>query len=707
MTLGRRTVVFSYPSRGWGRFWEGLQVTPTIPVFCSSFCSEITKLLGEERSKRILDGRQIAREYLLVGEQRMEKLRRTLWRSAWLLLGISLGSCKTTQPRSTARPPVDDSPKIASQTELPLPESPAQQIITRIQQKPTFDLVEQIIQKSQARFLQGEKDLKAGFLERARKNFDESLEILLRSGFVISQEERLERHYEGLLDRIHNYELSSLKEGDGFTEERYESAPIDEISSGELPLTFDPKSKTLAEQTLRKVPHDIPLTLNDTVLRFLDYFQNGGRRAMEAGMQRAGRYRDMISQILAEEGLPQDLIYLCQAESGFKPLAYSKAKCKGLWQFGAARGQEYGLRQNWWIDERSDPEKSTRGAARHLKDLYRQFGNWLLAMAAYNTGPGNVERAIERTGFADYWELAKRGTLHPETQNYIPIILAMAIISKDPGKYGFEVRPDPPVTVDKVHIDSAIDLRLAAESLDIRLSEIQDLNPHVRRLTTPRKDHEFTLYLPEGTQERFLQELAAIPEDMRVNWRMHRVEEGETLSVVAKKYRTTPSAIAQVNNLNENRNIQVGGKLIIPVTPGRSRETSMIDGSKVRYKVKRGDTITSVARDFDVTTAQIRKWNKLGANTRLRPGRILMIRTPEYMAQSGPPANNPRPAATRHLDGNGDKRNRVIHKVKKGETLFAIAANYKTTINSIRDWNNLSQNGNLKVGDRLTIYLNR
>lgn len=640
----------------------------------------------------------------------MDKLRRPFWRLVLVLIGIGLGSCKTTQPRSsTAKPPVEESPRISIQSELPvLPESAAQQVITRIQQKAPFDPIEQVIQESQARFSQGEKDLEAGFLEKARKNFDEALEIILRSGFVISQEERLERHYEGLLDRIHNYELAALKEGDGFTEERYESAPIDEISSGELPLTFDPKSKILAEQTLKKVPHDIPLALNDTVLRFLDYFQNNGRKAMEAGMQRAGRYRRMIAQILAEEGVPQDLVYLCQAESGFKPLAYSKARCKGLWQFGAARGQEYGLRQNWWIDERSDPEKSTRAAAKHLKDLYQQFGDWLLAMAAYNTGPGNVERAIERTGFADYWQLAKRGTLHPETQKYIPIILAMAIISKDPGKYGFEVTPDPAVTVDKVHIDSAIDLRLAAESLDIGLSQIQDLNPHVRRLTTPRNDLEFTLYLPEGTKEKLLHELAAIPEDMRVNWRLHRVDEGETLFAVAKRYRTTPSAIAQVNNLNERRNIQVGEKLIIPVTPDRGRGASpIIAGSWVRYKVKRGDTIASVARDFDVTSAQIRKWNKLGVNTRLRLGRVLVIRPPELMAKSSPPDNTSRQGASRHSDGANEKRTRVVHRVKKGETLFAIAANYKTTISSIRDWNNLSQNENLKAGDRLTIYLGR
>jgi membrane-bound lytic murein transglycosylase D len=640
----------------------------------------------------------------------MARLRRQTVRfwTAMPLLGILCVCCKTTQQKtSVAKAPVAEVPKAPPEPAVTLlPESPAKPVSTIKQQELTVEPVESLILRSQESFLRGEKNLKAGFPEKAKKDFDESLEILLRSGFVISQEERLERHYESLIDRIHNYEMAALKEGDGFNEERVEAAPLDEIARGEVPLTFDPKSKELAEETVKQTEHDLPLPINDLVLRYLDYFQNRGRKTIEVGMQRAGRYREMISKILAEEGLPQDLIYLCQAESAFKPLAYSKAKCKGLWQFSSGTGASYGLRQNWWIDERSDPEKSTRAAARHLKDLYAQFGDWLLVMAAYNWGAGGVERAVAYTGYADYWELLKRNNLPAETKNYVPIILAMTILSKDSSKYGFEVRPESMLAFEKVQISSAIDLRLVAESLDLTLADVQELNPHVKRLTTPKNDPEFSLYVPQGMKERFLKEIAAIPEDMRVNWRKHRVEEGETLTEIARKYRTTTLAIAQVNSLKQGSTIQFGDRLIIPVTPSRGgRGIVTADGSRIRYVVQRGDTVSSVARDFDVTMAQVRKWNKL-RSSKLRAGRVLVIYSTDVAA---PPLTV---ARTKHPVESSDtpseaKRVRVVHRVKKGDTLYAIAANYGTTIDLIRDWNNLSRADSLKVGDRLTIYVDR
>jgi membrane-bound lytic murein transglycosylase D len=329
-------------------------------------------------------------------------------------------------------------------------------------------------------------------------------------------------------------------------------------------------------------------------------------------------------------------------------------------------------------------------------------------MAAYNWGAGGVERAVAYTGYADYWELFKRNNLPAETKNYVPIILAMTIISKDPARYGFEVAPDPPARVEKVPLTSALDLRLVAESLDLTLAEVQELNPHVKRLTTPNNDPDFNLYVPQGMADKFLQEIAAIPEGMRVNWRKHRVEEGETLSQIAQRYRTTTSAIAQVNSLDEDARLQFGDKLIIPVTPGQGgRGPAAASGSRIRYIVQSGDTVASIARDFDVTVAQVQKWNRLSSRTKLRPGRAVSIFTDLPAASVAAVQPSKRSNSHGSAAASAAKPIRVVHQVKRGDTLYTIATNYNTSIDSIRDWNKLSQNDNLRVGERLTIYVSR
>ena len=248
----------------------------------------------------------------------------------------------------------------------------------------------------------------------------------------------------------------------------------------------------------------------------------------------------MIARVLHEEGVPQDLIYLAQAESAFQPLALSRAGARGMWQFVAYRGQQYGLRRTWWIDERQDPEKATRAAAQHLRDLYGLFGDWYLAMAAYNCGPGNVQKGIERTGYADFWELYRRNVLPKETKNYVPIILALTLIAKDAAHYGIDVDPEVPVATDIVKPGRAIDLRLVAETIDVDAETLRGLNPSLLRLATP-DDPAFELHLPAGTSERFSAEIADIPANKWVSWRRHRVEAGETLTSIAKIGITMPA----------------------------------------------------------------------------------------------------------------------------------------------------------------------
>jgi membrane-bound lytic murein transglycosylase D len=362
--------------------------------------------------------------------------------------------------------------------------------------------------------------------------------------------------------------------------------------------------------------------VNDAVLSFLNFFQTPrGRTIVETGLGRAGRYRDMIARVLHEEGLPQDLIYLAQAESAFQPLALSRAGARGIWQFVSYRGQEYGLRHTWWVDERQDPEKATHAAAQHLRDLYKSFGDWYLAMAAYNCGPGNVQKGIERTGYADFWELYKRNVLPRETRNYVPIIVALTLIAKDAAHYGIQAEPEAPVPTDVVKPGRAIDLRLVAETIDVDVETLRGLNPSLLRLATPN-DPSFELHLPQGAAERFSAEIADIPPDKWVSWRRHRVETGETLTAIAKKYRVTPVAIAEANNLERGAALDPGEKLIIPATQPQSETKRRL----VSYRVRKGDTLGGIADRFSVDTEDVRKWNRMKTHHVSR-GMVLRIYT--------------------------------------------------------------------------------
>ena len=477
-----------------------------------------------------------------------------------------------------------------------------------------------LVLKVQEKFASGEKNFKAGHLEAARRDFDDAVDWMLESGYDPESDAALSALFHHVVDTVYAYELQAFRGGEGFTEAAAVPAPIDEVAAVAVPA--DPRLKERAEEAAKNVSHDLPLIVNDEVLMFLNFFQTPkGRDIVENGLRRSGKYRDMISRVLREEGLPQDLIYLAQAESAFQPLALSRAGARGIWQFVAYRGQQYGLRRTWWIDERQDPEKATRAAAQHLRDLYGLFGDWYLAMAAYNCGPGNVQKGIERTGYADFWELYKRNVLPRETKNYVPIIIALTLIAKDAAHYSIQADPEAPVSTDIVKPGRPIDLRLVAETIDVNLETLRLLNPSLLRMATP-DDPSFELRLPKGAGERFTAEMAAIPPDKWVSWRRHRVEPGETLTSIAKKYRVTPVAIAEANNLERSAALEAGVKLTIPAAQPASETKRLL----VSYRVRRGDTLAGIADRFNVDSEDVRKWNRLRSNHVSR-GMVLRIYT--------------------------------------------------------------------------------
>jgi len=495
---------------------------------------------------------------------------------------------------------------------------------------------EYLIQRVQEKFVSGEQNFKAGHLEAARKEFDDAVDWMLESGYDLNGDPRLSELFHRVVDTVYAYELQAFRAGEGFSEAPAVPAAIDEVA--EMTFPVDPRLKERAEEAAKNVSHDLPLTVNDQVLSFVNFFQTPrGRAIVETGLRRAGRYREMISRVLREEGLPQDLIYLAQAESAFQPLALSRAGARGIWQFVAYRGQEYGLRHTWWIDERQDPEKATHAAAQHLRDLYRLYGDWYLAMAAYNCGPGNVQKGIERTGYADFWELYKRNVLPRETKNYVPIIIALTLIAKDAAHYNIQAEPEAPVATDVVKPGRAIDLRLVAETIDVDLETLRALNPSLLRLASP-DDPAFELHLPAGTGEKFSAEIADIPADKWVSWRRHRVESGETLASIGKKYHVTAAAIADANGLERNAAPDAGEKLIIPATQPQSETKRRL----VSYRVRRGDTFLGIADRFSVSADDLRKWNHLKTN-RVGRGMVLRVYTLGGAPESSPTRRRAKP----------------------------------------------------------------
>ncbi|MGD0832203.1 MAG: LysM peptidoglycan-binding domain-containing protein, partial [Terracidiphilus sp.] len=480
-----------------------------------------------------------------------------------------------------------------------------------------------LIQQVEAAYAQGDADYRKGRLPEAKEAFDRAVDLMLTSGIDIRSDAAMQEEFDRIVDGVNALEMEALKQGNGFVPKE-EETPSDVAE--DVTFEVDPNLVAKAKAELATTNSDLPLVVNDYVAVYINFFANTkkGHNTLEHSFERAGRYKAMIQRVMAEEGVPQDLIYLAVAESGFQPRALNaRSHAGGMWQF-MPHGN-YGLARNAFVDERFDPEKSTRAYARYMKFIYDQLGDWYLSMAGYDWGAGNVQRAVQKTGYADFWELYKRNELPRETANYVPEILAAIIIANHPSQYGFDdVTLDPPVLTDTVTINYAVDLRLVADVVNAPVDELMALNPSLLRLVTP-PDAPFDLHLPGGMAAVYEQRIAAIPEGKRNAWRYHRVQPEDTLESVAREYRVTESALAAANQIGASDSVSGLEALVIPAAPAAAPAARTL-----LYTVRKGETLVTISDRFGVSLNQLRRWNKI-TGIKVQPGQRLHVADPSTM----------------------------------------------------------------------------
>ena len=486
--------------------------------------------------------------------------------------------------------------------------------------------IRQRIANAETSYNSGLQNYRAGRLDAARLDFDFAVDAMLASGMDLKSEGPLADEFDHLLNAINGLEMDALKQGNGFSP-KVEEAPLEVAES----LTFAPNPELVEKlKTELNTTSDLPLVINDQVAGYIGAFSRSEnfRRHMAASLQRVGKYRGLIQSVLKEEGVPQDLIYLAVAESGFQPQALNAhSGAGGMWQFMTYTGPQFGLTRNGYFDYRFDPEKSSRAYARYIKELYNQFGDWYLAMAAYNWGPGNIQRDVQRTGYADFWEFYRRGLMPAQTRAYVPQILAAILMAKNPERYGLDrLVPSPPVIYDTVHTNYAINLRLVSDVTGASVQELVELNPSMLRLSTP-PDIPFDLHIPPGTKEVYADRLTDIPEDRRSSWRFHVVKSGETLEGIASSLHSKVADIARTNGITAQDPMSADDELVVPV------QSVTGSSSPQRYTLRRGDTLVTVADRFNVTIEELRKWNSLSTSS-VKPGRVLYVAEPVRLGPS-------------------------------------------------------------------------
>ncbi len=413
--------------------------------------------------------------------------------------------------------------------------------------------------------------------------------------------------------------------------------------------------------------YDIPIVINDDVLQYIRFFQGSGRKWYARWLARSHRWIPFERTILAEEGVPLDLVYLSMIESGYSAYAYSWARASGLWQFISSTGKMYGLRDDFWVDERRDPAKATRSAARYLRDLYREFGDWYLAWAAYNAGSAKLRKAISMYKSRDFFTLAHAGSyLRKETKHYVPKLIAAAIIAKHPERFGFtDIEPEGRLDYEEVEIADAMEIDLLARLSGASVEELQALNPALRRWCTPpaRNGKGYVIKVPKGTGETLLASLDGLPAEQRRTFRHMRVGPGDTLASIAKRFDMSVDELMRLNAIPSVKKLKARTDLIVPVSQevalamrdtgaewkeervahrrgarGTSSAAARLPAARRaqaaappgRYVVRDGDTLWSISRRFGVGVDDLKRWNGLRRGNRaLEIGRALVVSPPK------------------------------------------------------------------------------
>ena len=625
----------------------------------------------------------------------------------------------------------------------------------------------EVIQSARAELENGEELAHQGQWSDARLAFDRAVDLLLGLPGGVSSSAEAEGLYNDVIATIHDTERASL-DALAAELEQADVAAVDELTS-EAALE-ELNASDVAERPvgpvrnaasdLPEVTYDIPIVMNQRVRSIIEMFQLRRHDWFQEALDRSGYYAPMVHEVFAEEGVPQDLMYLAMVESAFKGRAVSRAGARGIWQFIRGTGRLYGLRQSFWVDDRFNAEKATRAAARHLKDLYDELGDWYLVMAAYNSGQRRVERAIRRTGSRDFWVHAQRRVLPRETRSYVPLIIAATVIAKNPEAYGFTPSSKTPIDYDVVRLDHAVDLSTAADSAGVSLDDMKFLNPELRRWVTPLDSNDYPLRIPEGNAEAFKTALAAIPEDERVRFGTHVVRRGDTLSRIANRYGTSIDALTAANNIRRRSLIHPGQVLTVPVPPGsggqrirsvQRREVIAENGQDV-YVVQRGDTLGDISTSFSMSLSELRALNEMASRaTRIYPGQKLIVTeraaatvSTSRRASAAPPGGatyTVQPGDTmgqiaddhsiglstlRRLNGFSGRRSRIYpgqelyvreatvaqadagpmsYLVRRGDTLSKIARRFGVTVEDIRQWNDISSD-HIIAGERISIHVN-